>query len=138
MIRIVSLPKAALAGVCGALAWTAVLGGLQLLGKPSFDIVKELGTLAFAPDERLGWVAVGLAAHALVGICWAVVYAYFFWSRVNWPPALQGLTFSVVPAMLALFIVNPQFELMHLHREAVLLAWETALRDGGASVQTED
>jgi beta-glucosidase/6-phospho-beta-glucosidase/beta-galactosidase len=127
LIRIVSLPKAALAGVCGALAWTAVLGGLQLLGKPSFDIVKELGTLAFAPDERLGWVAVGLAAHALVGICWAVVYAYFFWSRVNWPPALQGLAFSVVPAMLALFIVNPQFELMHLHREAVLLTWQTAL-----------
>jgi beta-glucosidase/6-phospho-beta-glucosidase/beta-galactosidase len=127
LIRIVSLRKAALAGLCGALAWTAVLGGLQLLGLRSFDIVKELGTLAFAPDEPLRWGTVGLVAHGFVGICWALVYAYFFWSRVNWPPALQGLAFSIVPAMLALFIVNPQLELMHLHRDAVPLTWETVL-----------
>ncbi len=127
MIRIVSLRKAALAGVCGALAWTVVLGGLEFLGLPSFDIVKELGTLAFAPNEVLRWGAVGLAAHGFVGICWALVYAYFFWSRVSWPPALQGLAFSIVPAMLALFIVNPQFQLMHLHRDAVPLTWETVL-----------
>jgi beta-glucosidase/6-phospho-beta-glucosidase/beta-galactosidase len=97
------------------------------MGLPSFDIVKALGTLAFASDDPLGWGAVGLAAHGFVGICWALVYAYFFWSRVSWPPALQGLAFSIVPAMLALFIVNPQFQLMHLHQHAVPLTWETVL-----------
>jgi beta-glucosidase/6-phospho-beta-glucosidase/beta-galactosidase len=127
LIRVVSFRKAAIAGVCGALAWTAVLGGLELLGMPSFDIVKELGTLAFAPDEPLRWGTVGLVAHAFVGICWALVYAYFFWSRVNWPPALQGLAFSIVPALLALFIVNPQFQLMHLHQDAVPLTWQSVL-----------
>ena len=127
MIRVVSLRKAAIAGICGALAWTAVLGSLERLGLPLFDIVRELGTLAFAADEPLGWGAVGLAAHGLVGICWALVYAYFFWSRVNWPPALQGLAFSLVPAMLALFIVNPQLRVMHLDQQVVALTWGSVL-----------
>ena len=127
MIRVVSLRKAAVAGVCGALAWTAVLGTIELAGLPLFNIVKELGTLAFGPDEVLGWGAVGLIAHGLVGICWALVYAYFFWSRVNWPPALQGLAFSLIPAILALFIVNPQLHLMHLDEDVARLTWNAVL-----------
>ena len=127
MIRVVSLRKAAVAGVCGALAWTAVLGTIELAGLPLFNIVKELGTLAFGPDEVLGWGAVGLIAHGLVGICWALVYAYFFWSRVNWPPALQGLAFSLIPAILALFIVNPQLHLMHLDEDVARLTWDAVL-----------
>ena len=127
MIRVVSLRKAAVAGVCGALAWTAVLGTIELAGLPLFNIVKELGTLAFGPDEMLGWGAVGLVAHGLVGICWALVYAYFFWSRVNWPPALQGLAFSLIPAILALFIVNPQLHLMHLDEDVARLTWDAVL-----------
>ena len=127
MIRVVSLRKAAVAGVCGALAWTAVLGTIELAGLPLFNIVKELGTLAFGPDEMLGWGAVGLFAHGLVGICWALVYAYFFWSRVNWPPALQGLAFSLIPAILALFIVNPQLHLMHLDEDVARLTWDAVL-----------
>jgi beta-glucosidase/6-phospho-beta-glucosidase/beta-galactosidase len=127
LIRIVSLRKAAVAGVCGALAWTAVLGTIELAGLPLFNIVKELGTLAFGPDEVLGWGAVGLIAHGLVGICWALVYAYFFWSRVNWPPALQGLAFSLIPAILALFIVNPQLHLMHLDEDVARLTWDAVL-----------
>ena len=107
--------------------WTATLGGLRLLGLPLFDIVKELGTLAFAPNELLRWGAVGLIAHGLVGICWALVYAYFFWSRVSWPPAVQGLAFSAVPAFLALFIVHPQLQLMHLPQDVVRLTWELVL-----------
>jgi beta-glucosidase/6-phospho-beta-glucosidase/beta-galactosidase len=127
LIRIVSLRKAAVAGVCGALAWTAVLGTIELAGLPLFNIVKELGTLAFSPDEMLVWGAVGLFAHGLVGICWALVYAYFFWSRVNWPPALQGLAFSLIPAILALFIVNPQLHLMHLDEDVARLTWDAVL-----------
>jgi beta-glucosidase/6-phospho-beta-glucosidase/beta-galactosidase len=127
LIRVVSLRKAAVAGVCGALAWTAVLGTIELAGLPLFNIVKELGTLAFGPDEMLGWGAVGLVAHGLVGICWALVYAYFFWSRVNWPPALQGLAFSLIPAILALFIVNPQLHLMHLDEDVARLTWDAVL-----------
>ena len=127
MIRVVNLRKASVAGVCGAFAWTVTLGGLGLLGLPLFNIVRELGTLAFAPDEPLGWITVGLVAHGLVGVCWALVYAYFFFSRVTWPPAVQGLAFSAFPALLALFIVHPQLQLMHLHQDAVNLTWDSIL-----------
>ena len=101
MIRVVSLRKAALAGVAGALVWTVVLDALAFAGLPLFDIVKMLGTLAFGPGEVAGWLAVGLVAHCLVGVCWALVYAYFFWDRFAWPPPLQGLAFAIVPALLA-------------------------------------
>ena len=127
MIRVISIRKAAVAGVAGALAWTAVLGTLDLLGLPLFDIVKELGTLAFNADDPLAWGTLGLVAHGLVGICWALVYAYFFWGRLSWLPALQGLAFSIVPATLALFIVNPQLQLMHLHQSVASFGWRTLL-----------
>jgi beta-glucosidase/6-phospho-beta-glucosidase/beta-galactosidase len=127
VIRAVSLRKATIAGVAGALAWTAVLGSLELLGLPLFDIVKGLGTLAFSVDRPLAWGTLGLVAHCAVGVCWALAYAYFFWGRFDWPPAVQGLAFSIIPATLALFIVNPQLHLMHLDQDTVRLTWSSAV-----------
>jgi beta-glucosidase/6-phospho-beta-glucosidase/beta-galactosidase len=120
------LRKATLAGVAGALVWTVVLDGLELAGLPLFDIVKALGTLVFSADNVIGWTALGLVAHCVVGICWALAYAYFFWDRFAWPPAIQGLAFSIVPALLALFIVNPQLQLMHLGQQVVEVGWHSA------------
>ena len=51
--------------------------------------------------------------HLLVGAIWAVFYAYFFWSVLPLRPALQGLVFAFVPMPLAIFIMHPQFDLMH-------------------------
>lgn len=78
-----------------------------------------------------------MAAHALVGVCWAVFYAYFFWARFNWPPPVQGLVFAAVPATLALFIVGPQLRLMQLDAQeveltlAMLLPSATVLQAAG-------
>ena len=54
-----------------------------------------------------------MAVHLLVGAIWAVFYAYFFWSVLPLRPALQGLVFAFVPMPLAIFIMHPQFDLMH-------------------------
>jgi beta-glucosidase/6-phospho-beta-glucosidase/beta-galactosidase len=132
VIRAVSLRKAALAGVAGALAWTVVLDALALAGLPLFDIVKLLGTLMFGPNEVGGWLALGLVAHCLVGVCWALVYAYVFWDRFVWPPPLQGLAFAVVPALLALFIVAPQLAQMHLNQQVATLDWHLLFGTFGA------
>jgi beta-glucosidase/6-phospho-beta-glucosidase/beta-galactosidase len=113
MIRIVSMPKAVAAGIAGAIAWEVVLRGLALAGLPLFDIVRGLGTLAFPDGPALAWWSVGMAAHALVGALWAIFYAYFFWSWRDWPPVLQGIVFSLLPATLALLLVLPQLDLMH-------------------------
>lgn len=121
MIRVVALAKAAIAGAAGALAWEAALRGLILAGLPTLDIVRSLGTLA-APDAAASlWWPIGMAAHAAVGICWALFYAYFFWARLKWPPPLQGLAFSLIPALLAWLVMEPQLRLMHLGGEAVRL-----------------
>lgn len=121
MIRAVALRKAAIAGVTGAVAFEAVLRGMILSGVPTFDIVKLLGTLAFPEGPTLAWWGTGMAVHALVGICWAVFYAHFFWARFDWPSHLQGLVFSLLPATLALLIMSPQLRLAHLDASIVRL-----------------
>ena len=121
MIRVVALRKAAIAGVAGAAVWELVLGGLIVAGVPTFDIVKLLGTLAFPQGPVLAWWITGMAAHALVGICWAVFYAHFFWARFDWPGPVQGLAFAALPALLALFIMSPQLRLAHLDASIVRL-----------------
>ena len=126
MIRVVAFRKAAVAGAAGALAWEAALRSLIVAGVPAFDIVKALGTLV-APASPLGWWLAGTAAHALVGIGWALFYAYFFWARLKWSPPLQGLAFSLVPALLAWLVMEPQLRLMHLGADAVRLTPEMIL-----------
>jgi beta-glucosidase/6-phospho-beta-glucosidase/beta-galactosidase len=121
LIRVVALRKAAIAGVAGALAWEAALRAAILAGVPTFDIVKTLGSFAFPHGPAWAWWTAGMAAHALVGIGWAVFYAYFFWARFDWRPALQGLVFSLFPAALALFVMTPQMKLMRMDQAEVQL-----------------
>ena len=127
MLRVVAYRKAILAGVLGAVVWEAALRGLALLGYPTFDIVRELGTLAFPHGQAAQWWPVGMTAHALVGAAWALFYAYFFWARLNWPPILQGLVFAILPATLAALIVYPQLQLMHLDEDIVRPDWPKLL-----------
>jgi beta-glucosidase/6-phospho-beta-glucosidase/beta-galactosidase len=137
MIRVVALRKAAVAGVAGAAVWELVLGGLVAAGVPTFDIVRLLGMLAFPDGPTLAWWAAGMAAHALVGICWALFYAHFFWARFDWPPAIQGMVFSLLPAVLALLIMAPQLHLAQIDtpvvelNRALLLPALTPLQIGG-------
>ena len=127
MLRVVDFPKAILAGAAGALIWDVAVRVAALLGLPAFDLVRELGTLAFPHGSAVEWWPLGVAAHAGVGAGWALFYAYFFWSRLRWPPALQGLAFAALPAFLAIFIMVPQLELMHLRQQVVQIEWRTFL-----------
>jgi beta-glucosidase/6-phospho-beta-glucosidase/beta-galactosidase len=127
LIRVVALQKAAIVGAAAALAWEIALRSAILVGVPTFDIVRSLGTLAFPHGPAIAWWSVGMTAHALVGVCWAVFYAYFFWAQLNVRPPLQGLIFSAVPAVLALLIVVPQLQLIKLDAEQVQLTLDMLL-----------
>ena len=111
MVRVVEFRKAVLAGVLGAIAMEVTLYGLGRIGLPSVDMVADLSSAAFPHQEPYALVTAG-AAHLSIGVCWTIFYGYFFWARLKWPPPLQGLVFSVIPALLAIFIVYPQLELM--------------------------
>jgi beta-glucosidase/6-phospho-beta-glucosidase/beta-galactosidase len=112
VIRIVSLRKAILAGAAGAIAWEAMLRLLALAGLPLVDIVRGLGLLV-APDAGAwAWWSAGMALHLLVGVIWAVFYAYFAWSVLALRPVWQGLVFSLAPLVLAMAVVYPQVAVM--------------------------
>lgn len=113
MIRRVAFSKAILAGTLGALAWEAVVRILILLGLPLFDLVFTVGTMVLGETRPWLWWPAGLVLHATVGAIWAIFYAYFFWSTYDWPPAAQGLLFSLGPAVLAGLIMVPQMSYMH-------------------------
>jgi hypothetical protein len=134
MLRIVAFKKAILAGVAGALVWEVAVRLLELGGLPTFDIVRELGLLAFPNGRPAEWWLAGMAVHALVGAAWAIFYAYFFWAVFRaWPAALQGLAFSVLPLVLATLLIYPKLQLMHLHQDLAQLdlrSFLAAFRDG--------
>jgi beta-glucosidase/6-phospho-beta-glucosidase/beta-galactosidase len=113
MIRSVAYAKAVLAGMAGAIAWEIVARMLIWSGVPFLDLVMTLGTLMLphAPPWK-AWLA-GMLLHLSVGAIWGVFYAYFFWSVLPLRPVLQGLVFAFVPMPLAIFIMHPQFDLMH-------------------------
>jgi hypothetical protein len=112
MIRRVAFKKAALAGALGACAWEAAGRALGVAGVPVLDLVRVLGTMAVGDVPWWQWWPVGMAHHLLVGVIWAVFYAYFFWSFFDLRPALQGMIFSLLPAVLAGLIMIPQMDLM--------------------------
>src|SRR3546814_8893136 len=71
----------------------------------------------------------GMVIHATVGAIWAIFYAYFFWSTFDWPPAFQGMAFSLLPTLLALFIAYPQLQMMHLDVPTALFNPVAIIRD---------
>jgi hypothetical protein len=113
VIRRVAFRKAILAGMTGALAWEAVIRTLILLGLPLGDLVRFLGNLVAPHSSAWIWWPIGLVLHAGVGAIWAIFYAYFFWSTFGWPPAVQGLAFSLLPIVLAGLVMLPQLGWMH-------------------------
>ena len=113
MVRRVAFKKAILGGALGALAWEIAARALILAGVPMFDLVRVLGTLAVGERADLWlWWPIGMGMHALVGAIWATFYAYFFWSFYDLQPTFQGMIFSLLPTLLAGFIMIPQMDLM--------------------------
>jgi len=113
VIRRVAFRKAVWAGIAGALSWEAVVRALILIGLPLFDLVGFLGSMVAGTKPLWFQWPVGLVLHASVGIVWAIFYAYFFWSTLDWRPAAQGLVFSLLPMVLAGLIMVPQLGWMH-------------------------
>ena len=113
MIRRVAFKKAIVGGVLGALAWEFAVRLLLLIGLPMFDLVRVLGTMIVGQrGDFWEWWPIGMSMHALVGAVWATFYAYFFWSFYDLPPIVQGMCFSILPALLAGCIMVPQMDLM--------------------------
>jgi beta-glucosidase/6-phospho-beta-glucosidase/beta-galactosidase len=124
MIRVVALRKAIVAGLSGAAVMEAFSLAAAQAGLPAVDMVAELSSLEFGHIHVVADAA-ALVAHLSVGVCWAVFYAFFFWGRFNWRPAVQGLAFALIPATLAILVVYPELALMRVAARSVTLDFET-------------
>ncbi len=120
MLRVVNLPKAALAGLCGAAVMELFSVATAEAGLRTVDLVTELSSIPFDHSWLLTHAS-ALLVHLAIGICWAVFYAFFFWSRMRAGPAVQGLVFAILPATLAILIIYPELALIRLHAETVTL-----------------
>jgi len=120
VIRIVSFKKAIAAGLAGAVVMEACSFAARLAGLPSVDFVKELSSVAFDHSPLLT-NGCALAVHLSIGVAWAVFYAFFVWGRLPVRPWLQGLLFSFLPAVLAIFIVFPELALLRRPVDSVTL-----------------
>ena len=120
MMRVVSLEKATVAGVSGAVVMQAYTFAVRALGGPEAGLAGTLSSSAFR-SSRLLADAVAVAAHLSIGVCWAVFYAFFVWGRLRLRPPLQGLLFAIVPASLAILIVYPEFALMRVGADIVTI-----------------
>ncbi|HWU93211.1 MAG TPA: family 1 glycosylhydrolase [Sphingomicrobium sp.] len=120
MMRVVSLKKAALAGLSGAVVMQAYTFAVRALGGPEAGLAGTLTSSAFR-DSWLLADAAAVAAHLSIGVCWAVFYAFFVWGRLRLRPPLQGLLFAIVPASLAILVVYPELALMRVHADIVTI-----------------
>ena len=113
MMRVVALEKAIIAGAAGALAWDAAIRAAIFAGAPLFDLTKLLGSMLTGAAPAWEWWPAGFVLHAMVGVIWAIFYAYFFFYTWDVRPAVQGLIFSLAPLTLAGLVMLPQMALMH-------------------------
>jgi hypothetical protein len=102
------LALATLAGLGGTGAMTIVSIAGPLIGLPPADIPGMLSGfmgstlgLAFAAPV-LGW-----AAHFMIGVTFALIYAVLFAERLPGPAILRGAVYGLVPWLAAQLIVMP-------------------------------
>ena len=96
-----TLKRAMVAGVVGTAAMTGLMLAAPMMGMPPMNIGEMLAS------RMGGLVALGWAAHFMIGIVLAVVYAAVFATRLPGPGAARGAAFALVPWLMAQMIVMP-------------------------------
>ena len=97
----INLGKAILAGIIGTLVMTAVgVWMAPLMGIPRMNPAEMLA------GQMGGSIAIGWAAHLMIGSILAVIYAAIS-SRLPGPFALRGALYSLAPFLMAQVVVMP-------------------------------
>jgi hypothetical protein len=84
--------SAVIAGVVASLVFSLVLMMAPKMGMPKMDIVSLLGSM-FSPQTNL---AVGWMMHLMMGIVFALIYAFLWSLGIGAPTWVGGLVFGSV------------------------------------------
>jgi len=97
-----NVTRAVVAGLIGTLVMTAVgVYAAPMMGMPPMNPAAMLA-------GRMGGIALlGWAAHLMIGVVLALVYATLVHGRLPGPGAVQGATYSLAPWLLAQLVVMP-------------------------------
>lgn len=102
------LAAAVLAGLGGTGALTIVAMAGPLIGLPPANVPAMLsGFMGSALGPALSAPVLGWAAHFMIGIAFALIYAGLFAGRLPGPAILRGAVFGVIPWLAAQLLVMP-------------------------------
>jgi uncharacterized membrane protein YagU involved in acid resistance len=110
-----NLGKAIVAGITGTAAMTMLMLLAPKMGMPPMNVGAMLGSVMG------GSLALGWAAHFMIGTLLAVSYATVFAGRLPGAPVFRGAIFSLLPWLMAQLVVMPMMG-MGLFSGSVLAA----------------
>ncbi len=93
--------RAVLAGLAGTAVMTMLMLLAPRMGMPPMNVGAMLGSVMG------GNVALGWAAHFMIGTILALGYAVGFAARIPGAPAVRGVIFSLLPWLMAQLVVMP-------------------------------
>ncbi len=111
-----SLARAVVAGFAGTMAMTAVMLMAPMMGMPPMNIGKMLAS------QMGGNIAIGWAAHFMIGVALALIYAGFFAQRLRGPAAVRGVVFSLLPWLVAQSVMMPMMGMGFFSGSALMAA----------------
>jgi uncharacterized membrane protein YagU involved in acid resistance len=101
--------SAVIAGVVASLVFSIILAMAPKMGMPKMDIVSLLGSMFSAKTNlALGWMM-----HLMMGIVFALIYAFLWSSGISGATWLGGLIFGAVQ-WLAVGVVMGMMPMMHV------------------------
>ncbi|NOQ39364.1 MAG: hypothetical protein GQ562_03525 [Anaerolineales bacterium] len=81
--------NAVISGILGTFAISMVMAVAPKMGMPKMDIVDMLSTMFGKPNRVLGWMM-----HLMMGVVFALIYAFLWSQGIGSPAWLSGLIFG--------------------------------------------
>ena len=99
--------SAIISGIVGTIGISVVMAVAPLMGMPKMDIVGLLSTMFGKPNRVLGWMM-----HMMMGVVFALIYAFLWSVGIGSPSWLFGLIFGAVH-WLIVGMIMAMIPLMH-------------------------
>ncbi len=99
--------SAIISGIVGTIAISMVMAVAPMMGMPKMDIVGLLSTMFGKPNRILGWMM-----HMMMGVVFALIYAFLWSVGIGTPNWLFGLIFGAVHWLIVGLIMG-MIPLMH-------------------------
>lgn len=97
-----------IAGIIATIVFTMVLMMAPKMGMPNMDIVSLLGSMFGKPNQALGWTM-----HLMMGVVFALIYAFLWSNGIGAATWTGGLIFGAVH-WLVVGVVMAMIPMMHV------------------------